>query len=369
MATGNGNKGSNRRDLLRLPLAASAGGALFSGLAPAQSRARIVLDEYDPSNLKLAHRVSANIADDDLLFLKQAGLRWARVEFGEADVALDEIRATQQRFARYGVQIYSCVHYAYRSLDVQLGRPGRDRYIDMYRNFLRNLGRLGIPVSDYDFHPANTYTTSMVERRGYSTRQFSVSDFREKIEKRQFEREYSAEDIWDCYTYFVKAVLPVAEEANVKLALHPDDPPLAKMNGVAKLFVNYDGYRRAEQISGNSRHWGLTFCVGTWGEGGDQMGKSVLEMIRDFGGRGKIFDVHFRNVSSPLPTFVETFPDDGYMDLYQVMKALREVRFNGAVVPDHVPEFVRNKGIRRAGTAYCIACMRGMLRRANEEVG
>jgi mannonate dehydratase len=209
----------------------------------------------------------------------------------------------------------------------------------------------------------------MVERRGYSTRQFSVSDFREKMEKRQFEREYSAEDIWDYYTYFVKAVLPVAEEANVKLALHPDDPPLAKMNGVAKLFVNYDGYRRAEQISGNSRHWGLTFCVGTWGEGGDQMGKSVLEMIRDFGGRGKIFDVHFRNVSSPLPIFVETFPDDGYMDLYQVMKTLREVRFNGAVVPDHVPEFAGDKGIRRAGTAYCIACMRGMLRRANEEAG
>jgi mannonate dehydratase len=161
----------------------------------------------------------------------------------------------------------------------------------------------------------------------------------------------------------------VAEEANVKLALHPDDPPLAKMNGVAKLFVNYDGYRRAERIAGNSRHWGLTFCVGTWGEGGDQMGKSVLEMIRDFGGRGKIFDVHFRNASSPLPSFVETFPDDGYMDLYQVMKALREVRFNGSVVPDHVPELAGDKGIRRAGTAYCVACMRGMLRRANEEVG
>jgi mannonate dehydratase len=99
------------------------------------------------------------------------------------------------------------------------------------------------------------------------------------------------------------------------------------------------------------------------------MGKSVLEMIRDFGGRGKIVDVHFRNVSAPLPHFVETFPDDGYVDMYQVMKTLREVRFAGTVVPDHVPQLAGDQGIRRAGTAYCIAYMRALLRRANEEVG
>ena len=90
---------------------------------------------------------------------------------------------------------------------------------------------------------------------------------------------------------------------------------------------------------------------------------------RDFGGRGGIHEVHFRNVSSPLPDFVECFPDDGYVDMYQVMKALREVRFKGAAVPDHVPELAGDTGIRRAGKAYCIACMRSYLRRANQEVG
>ena len=68
------------------------------------------------------------------------------------------------------------------------------------------------------------------------------------------------------------------------------------------------------------------------------MGKDVFEMIRDFGGRGKILGIHFRGVTSPLPSFVETFPDEGYLDLYQVMKALRKVRYSGTVVPDHVPE-------------------------------
>ena len=99
------------------------------------------------------------------------------------------------------------------------------------------------------------------------------------------------------------------------------------------------------------------------------MGKDVFEMIRDFGGRGKIFEVHFRNVTGPLPRFVETFPDDGYLDMYQVMKALRQVRFSGAAEPDHVPRLAGDSAMLRAGTAYCIAYMRALLRRANEEVG
>jgi mannonate dehydratase len=334
----------------------------------AQSKAKRI-DEYDAGNTKIAHRVSAKISDDDMLFLQQIGMRWARVEFGEAPTPFEAIRALQERFKRHGIGIFSGVHSSYRSLNVQLGRPGRDKDIETYCTFLRDLGRLGVPIASYDFHPGNTYTTKMVERRGYTAREFDVSDFHAKVEKQMFDREYSAEEIWANYTYFVKAALPVAEQAGVKLALHPDDPPLDKMNGVAKIFTHYDGYHRAEQIAGASRNWGLTFCVGTWSEGGDKMGKNVFEMIRDFGGRGKLLEVHFRNVTSPLPHFVETFPDDGYMDMYQVMKALREVRFTGAAEPDHVPQLAGDMGLHRAGTAYIVAYMRSLLRRANEEVG
>lgn len=226
----------------RNSLKALAGAAAPQLLAGMQLRRRVI-DEHDPSNVKLAHRVNARtITDDDLLFCKQIGLRWLRAEFGEQDTSLDYLRSVQQRFEKYGLRIFSGVHYAYRSLEVQLGRPGRDKEIEAYRTFLRDLGRLGIPVASYDFHPANTYTTAEVERRGYKAREFRLSDFRQKIEKQRFDREYSAEEIWANYTYFVKAVLPVAEESNVKLALHPDDPPLAKMNGVAKLFTHYAGY-------------------------------------------------------------------------------------------------------------------------------
>lgn len=371
-----------RRRFLTAPLVAGATGALlYAGYsrrdefsqaqeATGDQQSDPVLDEFDMRNIKLAHRVSATISDEDLHFLQQIGLRWLRVNFPSNLATFDFMRGTQQRFAKFGIKIFSGVHYAYRDIKVQLGQPGRDKLIEQYQQFIKHLGRLKIPVACYDFHPANTYTTAVVETaRRYKARQFNLKVFREKIEKQRFEREYSAEDIWEYYTYFTKAVLPIAEEANVKLALHPDDPPIAKMNGVAKIFTHYNGYRRAEQIAGDSKHWGLTFCVGTWMEGGDKMGKDVFEMIKDFGRRGKIFGVHFRNVTSPLPSFVETFLDDGYTDMYQVMKALRQVKFAGSIVPDHVPQLVGDSGIRRAGTAYCIAYMRALLRRANEEVG
>lgn len=374
----------NRRGFVKLAVGAGVAGGLglavysryhiqkpHQAAASAESPAgqKAVIDEYDDKNIKLAHRVPSSLTDDDILFLKQIGLRWMRVELRPEEAQLDELAKVHKRFEAQGIKIYSAMHPAYRSLKIQLGQKERDADIDTYRTFLKSCGKLGIPLANYDFHPGNTYTTATVERRGYKAREFKLDDFRQKIEKQRFDREYTADEIWDHYTYFVKAVLPVAEEAGVKLGLHPDDPPLAKMNGVAKLFIHRDGYRKAEEIARGSKSWGLTFCIGTWAEGGQQMGKDVFGMIEDFGGRGKIFDVHFRNVSGPLPNFVETFPDDGYLDLASVMKALRKVGFNGAMVPDHVPQLAGDTGIRRAGTAYCIACMRSYLRRANEEVG
>ncbi len=344
---------TNRRDLIKLPAAAMA---------------RSVIREDDPGNIKLSHRVAWNASDEDLLFLKQIGMRFVRAEFPD-EVPLDRIRPTCERFAKYGISILSCAHYANRALNIQLGRPGRDRDIAHYRDMLAELGRAKIQVVVLDWHPGNTYTTAQVERRGYMARQFDLNVYRAKMDNQLYGREYSAEQMWDNFAYFLKAVLPAAEDANVKMAMHPDDPPIPMMHGVGRIFIDYEGYKRAEQLAGKSRHWGVRLCVGTWAEGGDRLGKDVFGMIRDFGGRGKIFDVDFRNVTSPLPAFTETFLDDGYLDMYQVMKALREVRYSGPMVPDHIPALAGDAGMRRAGTAYCIAYMRALLRRANEEVG
>lgn len=373
---------AGRRDFLKTPLAAGAAAALLGsaclrGVEAAEKKLpnprleapRTVLDEYDPANVKFARRLRPTLSDDDILFLKQIGLRWVRVDFRSEQASYDDMARLQERFARQEIKIHTAVNSLDGSTKIGLGQPGRDEDIAGYQTFLRDLGRLGIPQVGYAFHPGNTYSTGTVVNRGYTARAFDLEVFRTKVEKQRFDRVYSAEEIWKNYTYFMKAVLPVAEEAGVRMALHPDDPPLAMMNGVGKMFVHYDGYRRAEEIAGGSPNWGLLLCVGTWSEGGDQMGKNVVEMIHDFGGRGKIFAIHFRNVSSPLPRFHETFPDDGYVDMYQVMKALREVGFNGTAIPDHIPHLEGDNGIQRAGLAYSIAYMRALLRRANEEVG
>lgn len=322
----------------------------------------------DPLNIKIMREINARlISDNDLLFLKQIGIRWVRLQFGAEEAPLELIRGAQERCARFGLRVYSAVQTSYQSPAIQLGLPGRDKDIETYCEFVRSLGRAGIPVASYDFHPGNTFQTAASEYHGYTTREFDLDLFRANLEKPRPDHEFTADDVWAAYTYFIKAVLPVAREAGVKLALHPDDPPVTRMNGVTRVFNTYEGFRRAEELAA-SPDWGILFCVGTWSEAGAGAGKSAVEMIRDFGGRGKILEVHFRNVSSPLPRFHETLPDDGYVDMYEVMKALREVRYHGGLGADHIPALEGDEN-RRAGAAYCLAYIKALLGRANQEIG
>lgn len=315
------------------------------------------------SDIKLAHSVPWDSSDEDLLFLQQIGLEWTQVVWGSEPVDADDVKEVKDRWASYGIGICTGAHGASSSLRVQLGQEGRDEDIETYRTFLRALGENGIPLCVYSFHPANTYTTHFVKRRGYRARAFDLQRFRGEVEKQKFEREYPLEEIWEHYTYFMDAVLPIAEETGVTMALHPDDPPVAMMNGVGKMITHYDGYARAEAVSKGSENWGLLFCVGTWSEGGKEMGKDVFGMIDDFGARGKIAEVHFRNVNQPMPSFEETFPDDGYMDMTKVLRALRKVGFNGPLLPDHIPQLVGDEN-SRAGLAYCVAYTRALLKEA-----
>jgi mannonate dehydratase len=126
-----------------------------------------------------------------------------------------------------------------------------------------------------------------------------------------------------------------------------------------------NGYKRALEIA-NSPNVGMCLCVGCWLEGGKTMGKGPVETIRYFAAQRKLFKVHFRNVNQPLPHFVETFIDNGYMNMYLVMKALCEVDFRGVAIADHVPSM---GGHHNVGWAYSIAYMKAMLDRANAEVG
>jgi mannonate dehydratase len=161
-------------------------------------------------------------------------------------------------------------------------------------------------------------------------------------------------------------MIPVCEEAGVRLALHPNDPPSPyPLGGIPCLIHSFEDYVRAFEIA-NSPCLGMEFCCGCWLEGGQGFG-DIPEAIRTFQAQGKILIVHFRNVSAPQPQFVETFLDNGYMDMYQVMKTFFEVGYTGTMILDHTPKFAGDYA-KGSGTAYAIGYMRALMERALDEL-
>ncbi|MEO2006804.1 MAG: mannonate dehydratase, partial [Candidatus Poribacteria bacterium] len=231
-----------------------------------------------------------------------------------------------------------------------------------YKNHIRALGRAGIPYTTYAHMANSVWSTEREETRaGASARAFNTDTASKAL---THDREYTEDEVWANFTSFITEVAPVAEEAGVMIGMHPDDPPGITLGGVPRcIFSSFEGYRRAVEIA-DSPNIGLCLCIGCWLEGGDSMGVSAVEAIQYFGERRKIFKVHLRNVDKPLPHFVETFLDDGYMDMSKIMKALRDVEFNGVIIPDHVPSMADDG---RIGTAYTIGYMNALVERANAE--
>jgi mannonate dehydratase len=278
---------------------------------------------------------------------------------------------TRRRFEAHDIQVYNIgILDLHCDPTMVLGLPGFDNKIEQYKQYLTNLGKAGIHYTTYA-HISNIkggqvpgfYQTGVgATPRGAPTREFDL-----EAAKRlplSFGRVYEADEIWKTFTRFIQAVIPVAQKAGVRIGLHPDDPPVKSLGGVARIFSNFEGYQRALEIA-NSENFGYCFCIGTWAEGGKMMGKDVVEMIRLFGPKKRIFKVHFRNVSSPLPKFKETFVDEGYLDMYQVMRALREANFDGIVIPDHVP----GGGFQPVNDSFTIGYMKALRDRVNNESG
>jgi mannonate dehydratase len=327
---------------------------------------------YSSSRLgmQIGSRLPIPTSDDDLRFVGQIGVEWAVVSLGmlpEHNAAA--YAALRERFAAFGLQIYRIANHPLQNMsEVTLNLPGRDAKIEQYLQYIRNLGAAGIRYATGGHAPNGIWTTGDEPIRGGATsRAFRLGrPAMGTMPDRTYHgelthgRRYSEEELWDNYAYFIRKVVPVAEEAGVRIGIHPDDPPVYDVGGIPRcIFGSFDGYKRALEIA-DSPNIGMCLCVGCWLEGGERMGKSVVETIRYFGSRGKIFKVHLRNVTAPLPEgFVETYLDDGYGDMEAVMRALHEVQFDGLVISDHVPHMV---GGRYASEALAVGYMKGLLR-------
>jgi mannonate dehydratase len=247
--------------------------------------------------------------------------------------------------------------------EVVLNLPGRDRKIEEYKQYLRDLGQAGIDYTTYA-HMGNGIWSSEPEsaRGGARARAFHQSTAKGHWGNQTFEpplthgRKFSKEEIWENYSYFIKQVVPVAEEVGVRIGIHPDDPPVPELGGVPRcIFGTFDGYVRALKTA-NSPNVGVCLCCGTWMEGSKHMGKDVFAAVRAFARMGKLWKIHFRNVTAPIPDFVETFVDEGYTDMKKLMRTLVEVDFRGILIADHVPSMVE----RRAGWAYSIGYIKAL---------
>jgi mannonate dehydratase len=167
--------------------------------------------------------------------------------------------------------------------------------------------------------------------------------------------------MWSNYEYFIKAVLPVAEEEGIRLALHPDDPPVPMLGGVARLFWRPEGFKKAYEIAGRSQAWALDLCLGCCSE--MEGGKAnVTEMIEYFAPKGVIAYIHFRDVQGSVPDFTECFIGDGNYDPAEIIILLARTGFDGFLLDDHVPKMDGDSDWNHRGRAHAIGYMQGLIR-------
>ena len=291
--------------------------------------------------------------EDGIRFLLQMGVEWVmigshQVPRHDAETYIKLREGLEQR----GLKIYRLANDKLHNIpEVTLNLPGRDEKIEQYLQYIRDLGAAGIHYATYAHMGNGIWRTDVrKEVRGGATaggldfdlpnRSIAFGDFGWPL---SHGRVFSEEELWDNYEYFIKKVVPVAEEAGVFIGIHPDDPPVYTMTGVPRcIFGTFDGYKRALDIA-DSPNIGVCLCVGCWLEGGDRMGCDPVEFIEYLAERKKLFKLHVRNVTAPLDApggFNETFPDAGYYDLKKVIEALDRIGFDGCIMNDHLIDMV-----------------------------
>ncbi len=281
----------------------------------------------------------------------------------------DDLARFKENCDQYGVIVEAMENFPISFYDkAMLGLPGRDEQIENVCESIRNLGRVKIPVLGYHFSPSFVWRTqnyAPLGRYGAKVQAFDLAEQQKGIDDMADfgqRRDISVPDVeflWENFEYFMKRVIPVAEEYGVTMALHPDDPPVESLSGIARMFINLESYQRAEKMI-HSKNWGLLFCIGTFSQmkGGAQ---NIFEAIDYFGPRKKLIYAHMRDVQGTVPKFHECFLGEGNFDPFEVMLALKRSGFDGFIVSDHVPliegDSTWGHRVRYADTGY----LRGLM--------
>ncbi|MGH9328760.1 MAG: mannonate dehydratase [Terriglobia bacterium] len=247
--------------------------------------------------------------------------------------------------------------------------PQRDQEISQICQMIRNASRAGIPAVKYNFTLLGVPRTGRTSDRGgalYSTFNYAEA-MREHLTLTEA-GEVTADEYWERITYFLKRVVPVAEEYRVRIACHPQDPGLPKsgFRGVQAVLSSVDGLKRFVEIEASPYH-GLNFCQGTVSEMLPNPGEQIYDVIRYFGSRRKIFNVHFRNIRGGFLNFKETFPDNGSVNMVKAMRVYKELGYDHMIMPDHVPDMQIPYG-REQAFAFEFGYIRALIQAVQNEL-
>ena len=263
-------------------------------------------------------------------------------------------------FAAHGLKMIAIEDTA--PLDkVRLGLDGRDEQIESVITQIQAMGRLNIPTLCYNWMAISSWGRTRVDivgRGGALVTGFRASDA-ESMPPLAGRDEVTEDQLWGALKYFLDAVIPVAEEAGVRLGMHPDDPPRMIGRNVPHIMRSPDAFRRLLSLRPSPNN-GITFCQGNFA----LMDEDLPTLIREFGGRDQIAFVHFRDVRGTADDFQESFHDEGQTDMPECMRAYAEVGFTGPMRPDHVPTMQGESNDRPAygtlGRLFAIGYIRGL---------
>jgi mannonate dehydratase len=239
--------------------------------------------------------------------------------------------------------------------------PERDRDIEAFQTLIRNCAAAGIPAIKYNMSILGVLRTGRKPGRGDAT--YSAWSLKDAHSSKPLTRAGHVDDdaAWERITYFLERVVPVANEYKVRIACHPHDPgvPPEGYQGVARVLGTIDGLKKFVAIHESPYH-GLNFCQGTVSEMLQDPGKEIYDVIRYFGLRGKIFNVHFRNIRGHRDEFVEVYPDEGDVDFVQAIQTYREIGYSYLLMPDHVPQAPNDpNGLQ--SFAFCYGYIRALI--------
>ncbi|MGI5990168.1 MAG: mannonate dehydratase [Lachnospiraceae bacterium] len=335
-------------------------------------------------NIKVQSRSSSSYTDEQLMLIRQMGIKYVYTIFEDEDIgydresgkldsgkAYDGVMRFTERLKKFGLTCTDAGNtHIYKNDKMHLGLEGRDQAIENYNEFNRILSKADIHVGYMTWEPNQVYTSKWAEGKAMHGAVGRIVDADELAHRSYTHgRFYSKEEIWANFEYWLKQVLPVCEEYDFKISLHPNDPPVSDVCGISNLITSAESYKHAFKLADDSPYLGMKMCIGCWLEGGDAFGK-VLDDIKYFVENGKVLNVHFRNVSSTLPRFEETLLEDGYQDMYLLMKQFVRSDYKGTIHADHVPLW--GKGVGTGGSttawAYSMGYLKGLLNSAIDEV-